>query len=284
MILIQDDIVAEIDGLLIHGKKQNGSYFVFDPDAIQGFYDGVSVKRTETVRPNQWGDFSEPSLLNARVLTLTGTAIAMQGPGELLQMRDKFTSLLIDGKYREIAITNSSGSRYLNVTLQGQPAWVVKSDNVALWKLDLYSPDPRMYGPIKSRQLTDSIITGGTDYPVDYPVDYGQATAVNAISISNNGNTHSWPKFYAIGDYNGGFSITDNGSNLIRYDGMVTRSAPVLIDTAAGTATQNGVDKSNLLSSRQWFSIPPGQSIQPIFIPSADVAGWCEIIYRDTWI
>jgi hypothetical protein len=283
MLLKEDNLIVTISNLIIYAKKQTGSYFVFDPDAVQGFYDGVSPKRTEEHRPNQWGDFSEPSLLNGRLLTLTGAAIASSSQ-ELHDMRDAFTSLLIDGKYIEIQIQNSSGSRYIKVTLGAQPAFVQKTDTAALWKLELYAPDPRIYGTLRRIQITDNTDDGGIDYPWDYPLDYGGTIVRQSTTIYNDGNTDSWPTFIITGDFNGGFTLGNNAGKLIKYDGIVTTSAPVIIDTAAGTAMQNGINKSISLSRRDWFSIPPQQSIQPLFSPTQNTFGWCDIVYRDTWI
>jgi hypothetical protein len=283
MILKQDDLVVTINNTIIRAKKYINPQFVFDPDALQGFYDGVSPKRTEERRPNQWGDFSEPSLLNGRMLTLTGAAIA-NSPQQLHDMRDEFTGLLIDGVYTEIQVQNSSNSRYLKVTLGGAPAWVQKTDTTAIWKLDLYAPDPRIYGTLRRIQLTDNIDDGGIDYSWDYPLNYGGTIIRQSFAIQNDGNTDSWPIFIVTGDFNGGFTIGNNAGKLIKYEGIVTTAAPVIIDTAAGTATQNGINQSTSLSRRDWFSIPAKQSIQPLFSPSQNTFGWCDIIYRDTWI
>jgi hypothetical protein len=283
MILKNDDLFVTIGDTIFRGKQYLKPQFVFDPDALQGFFDGVNVKRNETTRPNQWGDFREPGLLGARHLALTGAAVA-DSTEQLLEMRDEFTSLLAHGEYKEIAVQNSVETRYITVALEGSPSWVQKGDSVAVWKLDLYAPDPRMYGPKLGIQITDSTISGGTDYPLDYPVDYGGDTKVVAVALTNRGNTYSWPVFKVTGDFYQGFSITDNAGKIITYDGVVTMSAPVTIDTGAGTAIQSGVDKSSLLSRRDWFYIPPKSTIQPLFLPKLDAAGWCDIIYRDTWI
>lgn len=283
MILKNDDLFVTINNTIFRAKQFMKPQFVFDPDALQGFYDGVSVKRSETVRPNQWGDFKEPGLLGSRHMTMSGAAVAST-PAELLSMRDEFTSLLTDGEYKEISVQNATDTRYVNVTLDGQPSWVQKGDTVAVWKLDLYAPDPRMYGSVQGVQITDSTISGGIDYPMDYPLDYGGGVKEISYYISNRGNTEAWPKFVVRGNYYDGFSITNNAGSIITYDGIVSNSAPVTIDTATGTATQSGVDKSSLLSRRDWFSIPPGGIIQPMFLPKQDAVGWCDIIYRDTWI
>lgn len=283
MYLRNDNLFVTIGQTIFRSSKSGLGQFVFDPDALQGFLDGVGVKRSDTVRPNQWGDFSEPGLLGPRRLTLTGTAIA-SSPTQLLQMRDEFTSLLIDGLYREISIQNSVETRYITVTLEGTPSFVQKLDNVALWKLELYCPNPRMYGMEKTLQVTDGSTSGGMNLPVSYPISFGAAVTTPSFAIFNNGNTDSWPTFKVTGNFYGGFSVSDGLNNIITFEGDVTMAAPVYIDTLRGMATQNGVDKSTLLSRRDWFSIPPKSSILPRFLPRQDATGWCDIMYRDTWI
>lgn len=283
MILHNDDLVVTIGTTIFRAKPYMAPQFVFDPDALQGFFDGVNVKRNETTRPNQWGDFRETALLGARHLTLTGTAVATT-PAQLLSMRDEFTSILTHGGYTEITVENSTEKRYITVGLEGSPSWVQKIDTAALWKLELYAPDPRMYGSQQSIQITDSTVSGGMDYPMNYPVNYGGGIKVQAVSMENRGNTNSWPVFKVTGDFFAGFNITDGAGKIITYDGVVTMTAPVTIDTGAGTATQNGVDKSSSLSRRDWFSIPAKKSIQPMFLPKQDAVGWCDIMFRDTWI
>lgn len=283
MILQYDHLFVTIENTIFRSSKTDFGQFIFDPDALQGFFDGVGVKRNDTVRPNQWGDFSEPGLLGPRRLTLTGTAVATS-PQQLLQMRDELMGLLIDGEYREISVQNSVDTRYISVTLEATPSWVQKLDTVAVWKLELYSPNPRMYGPERSVQITDGTINGGIDFPLSYPLNFGGPIKVQAVSLSNNGNTTSWPVFKVTGDFFAGFQITDGLNSFIKYDGMVTDTAPVLIDTGRGMALQNGVDKSTHISRRDWFGIPPKSSISPIFLPTQDAFGWCDIMYRDTWI
>lgn len=283
MILSKDVLNITIDGTVFRSSPFQNPQFVLDEKALEGFLDGVGVKRSETTRPNQWGDFSEPSLLNSRHMTLTGTAIA-SSTEQLMQMRDEFTALFRGGAYREISIQNSVDTRYTTVAIEGQPSFVQKLDSVAIWKLDIYAPDPRLYGLHRNVIITDSTITGGLDYPMDYPLNYGGGTKVQAIAIENNGNTESWPTFTVTGNFLDGFSITNNNGKYLTYRGVVTMQSPITIDTASGTATQNGTDVTVGLSQRDWFSIPPGGSIQPLFLPTVDGVGWCDILYRDTWI
>jgi hypothetical protein len=78
--------------------------------------------------------------------------------------------------------------------------------------------------------------------------------------------------------------LNDGRNNRVTYNGAVSQSSPVEIDMGKGTATQGGVDKTVLLSDRDWFSVLPGETIAPQFLPIQSASGWCDIIIRDTFI
>ncbi|UDL16779.1 minor tail protein [Arthrobacter phage Atuin] len=283
MILKQDTLSITLEGTVFRAKPYMNPQFVLDEEALKGFYDGVNVKRTEAVRPNKWGDFAEPGLLGPRNITISGAAVAST-PSQLHSLRDELMSILHDGSYREMEVRNSDGPRYITVALAGSPSWVQKIDTAAVWKLELYAPDPRMYGEEKTTQITDGTLKGGINFPISYPLNFGGAIVNPATSIYNDGNTKSWPVFKVTGDYPSGFKIWDGLNNFITYDGIVSTQSPVTIDTFRGAAFQNGIDQSVALSRRDWFSIPPKSSIAPRFLPIQDSFGWCDIMYRDTWI
>lgn len=256
-------------------------YYILDQDALSGWLDGVSTKRTSIPRPNAWGDFSEPANLNSRLITMTGTAVA-SSVTELHQMRDDFMGILNSGQYKEIAVKNASGERYSTVGLEGTPQWVQQWDTVAAWKINFYAPDPRVYGPVQQLQIGDSSVSGGLDYPISYPLNYGAVPILQ--QIANTGNTDAWPTFIVTGNFFSGFSIHDDRRNTVTYSGQVSMMTPVIIDMGRGYATQNGQDRSTFLTRRQWFSIPKNDVLKPRFEPIQDGPGWCDIIYRSTYI
>lgn len=284
--IIQDDFITiNVGGLTFSSRNaKSAPQFVLNPDAITGWYDGVSVKRTSAVRPGSFGDFAEPGSRNARLITITGTAVAKDAIG-LHKMRDDFMGILGSGGYEEMSLQNKSGTRYAMVTLEGTPGWVQQIDNAAFWKLDLYAPDPRIYGEQKTLTLgTSSVSSGGLAYALKFPLNFHTDIQDQLRVVSNAGNSNSWPMFRVTGNLPAGFVLSDNRGNLVRYEGPVSQYAPVLVDMGRGTAVQNGVDNSVLLSIRQWFPIEPNQSLSPSFEPIVTGAGWCDIIYRDTWI
>lgn len=286
MHIVNDSITIKVGGLTFTSSRKSTTspQYVLSPEAITGWYDGTSVKRTSTVRPNSWGDFSEPGYRNSRLMTVTGTAIAADSY-QLHSMRDAFMSILNSGGYEEMSLQNSSGTRYANVALEGTPSWVQQLDNVAFWKIELYSPDPRIYGEKLIRTIgATSSVGGGQKYLLTYPLNYNTDQTNVTQTITNLGNADAWPIFTVTGTYPSGFVLTDNQDHKVTYNGQVTVQAPITIDMGKGTATQSGVDKTNLVSDRGWFSVSPSEIVRPTFSPIDYGPGWCDIIIRDTWI
>lgn len=290
MYLKNDRIIVTIKDVVFRSYKSGtGGQFILDPTAITGWDDGANIRRNTTARPVSSGDFSEPYNHSSRLIALTGTAIAPSRQ-ELQVLRDKLTGIIGENEYTIISVETSAGTRYSTVGLEGSVSWVQHLDKVASFKIDLYAPDPNLYGVTKRQQAGSYIVSGGLDFRLSFPLDY-HLNQDNAYTvIANNGNATAYPLFEAIGDFYSGFTVQDSlGGNTVTYTGMVTRSAPVILDMAKGTATQSGVDKTVLVTRREWFGIPPHQTISPVFTPlggngSASGLGWCDIIYRDTWI
>lgn len=285
MYLKNDRIVVTIKDVTFRSSRTGlGNEYVLDPTALTGWDDGTNVRRSSTVRPVSSGDFVEPSTFSARLISLSGTAVALNR-AQLQTMRDRLTGLLAEGEYAELSVETSVSTRYSTVGLEGKVEWVQQLDNVAVFRVEFYAPDPYIYGFERTITLGSTTAQpGGLKYPLNYPMNYNSdSTTPKNQSISNSGNATAWPTFKITGDYFSGFSIT-SGSNKLTYLGPVSYSSAIVIDTAKGTAIQDGIDKSTFLTDREWFSVAPKETIYPKFTPIQDASGWCDIMIRDTFI
>lgn len=286
MILNQDGrLLVELGGLEFFSSRlySKESQYVLDADAITGWLDGPGIRRDATPRLAVDGDFFEPAYKSGRLVSITGTAVATNS-AQLQVMRDEFIGIMSDGSYQWMAVTTENVRRYSLVGLEGKPSWVLLSSNVASFKVDLYAPDPRIYGELQTVNISQAGNSGNLTFPLDYLLNYNRADNDVIASVTNNGNTRAYPLFRVTGNFNEGFTVTDNINGRVTFGGVVTMQAPVEIDMATATATQNGVDKSTLLTVRDWFWVKPGETMTPTFIPTKDGTGWCDIIVRDTWI
>jgi hypothetical protein len=287
MYLKNDRIIVTLKNINFRTSRTSSTIgqFVLDPTALTGWDDGVNSRRDATVRPVSAGDFTEPYTFSSRLISLSGAAVATSR-GELQRMRDQFVSLLGESEYAEIRVETTASVRYAVVGLENSPSFVQQLDNVAYFRLELYAPDPHIYGAERIVTIGATVEAGGgLSYPLQYPLNYNVQNLYDfSPGMTNNGNATAWPRFKVTGDYYSGFTLTDGKDRRVTYNGIVTRNSPVEIDMKKGTAMQNGVDKSTLLSSRQWINILAGETIKPEFLPTQSASGWCDIIVRDTFI
>jgi hypothetical protein len=286
MYLQDDKIVMTLnsDVVLRSYNTGVGRQYLLDETALIGWSDGVDVKRSVAARQTSSGDFQEVGYHSSRLITATGYALASSA-AELRQMRDDLIAAFPPNIYQKLTVEDSVGTRTVMASSGGKVGWVRMTDIYAAFSVSFYAADPYIYGPTKTMTLEGGDTKGGLSFPLDYPTDYGSTNGYQGKFVYNNGNAPSWPQFKVHGDYADGFTITDNLGNFITYTGSVMFSAAVTIDTKTGAVSQSGSDRSTYLSQREWFSIPEGGSIQPSFIPVySNASGWCDIIYRDTWI
>lgn len=282
MIIKDEFLTAYIGDLVLKSHcGMDRPHFSLDATAIQGWYDGVSARRDSTPHLISAGDFYEPGTLSSRLVTFTGTAVA-RTPDELNSMRDMFVSSIMPDTFTEIHVDSLMGPRYFTVSLEGKPEWIRLTDTIATYSLQVYAPDPRMYSEERRYTIGKLSTDGGLAFPLTYPINFnGQSD--NMVTIQNSGNVRAWPSFVVTGNYPSGFTLFDNVDSRVTYTGIVTTVAPVTIDMRKGTATQNKIDKTTLITNRDWFGIDPGQSLRPELFTSSGT-GWCDIIYRDTFI
>jgi hypothetical protein len=289
MYLKNDRIVATIKDLTFRSFRQGtAAQYVLDPTALTGWDDGTNIRRDATLRPVSNGDFTEPYTFSSRLIAFSGTAIAPDKAG-LQMLRDRLTGVLAQNEYATLGVETSSATRYATVGLEGKVEWIQQLDNVASFRVEFYAPDPHLYGIEKRAQAGAYVVSGGLTYPLKYRLDYNYDEQAINRTVTNDGNAISYPIFIAMGDFNSGFTVmSDFGGKKVTYTGMVTKQSPVIIDMAHGTAMQHGVDKTALVTDRDWFGIDPHTTIFPRFSPVAGnetgISGWCDIIYRDTWI
>jgi phage-related protein len=286
MYLKTDRIVVTIKSTVFRSfRTGTAGQFVLDPTALTGWTDGTNVRRDDTVRPVSSGSFTEPYTFSSRLIALSGTAIA-NDRSELQTMRDTLTGLIAEGEYTEVAVETSVGTRYATVGLEGSVSWIQQLDNVAIFRIEFYAPDPYIYGVERTINLGSTTSAGGgLIYPLMYPLKYNPVnTDMQDSSVTNSGNVVAWPKFKITGDYYSGFSLSDGRNRKVTYTGVVSRNSPVTIDMEKGTAMQGDSDRTVYLSERQWFSIAPAETIRPEFTPFQAASGYCDIIVRDTFI
>lgn len=265
---------------------------IFDPDAIVGMDDTPEIRRDTTDRPWSHGNFFDKGFYEARLVTVSGHALATSVK-ELHQMRDNLVHLFRTGETQWVSFTQGgdNGVRHIRAALGGRISWKQITDTYAQWKFDLYAADPRMYSNLQRGQLHPAEAGGvGMLYPMEPVISYNRdsRTIPNNLPMKNVGNEEAWPVFKIYGPFSKGFSIKA-GSKTLTYTGACSSKVPVIIDNFAGTASYNGVDRSYLLTKRDWMSIPAFGSLSMTFLPNIatevnEENTYVDVEWRSTWI
>ena len=123
----------------------------------------------------------------------------------------------------------------------------------------------------------------GRSYDKQYEYSYG-ATTVNSVSATNTGNFDTLPIVTITGPITNPhiFNVTTGQS--VSVSGVYSAADTVVVDFTDHTVKLNGNSIFNLLTSADWFVLPPGVTVLKLFATSTDPAGSMTITWRDAWI
>jgi len=296
MILLKDLLRVEFGTIRItHDGTENDvknssvtSKLIFDPTAIEGLEDVPSFRREKTARPISHGTFAEKGRADARIISLSGHAVAVN-PTILHSLRSSLAQHLNTGEFRQFKFDFSGGTRYATGSCDTGLSWIQELDHYARWKFDIYCPDPRLYGAWNTQQLRSSdVYREGLEYNLTYPLNYSRNLQTpQRPTLVNKGNSEAFPRF-EIDANTSGFVVKNGSGKSIVYSATTTKGQRVIVDTFTGRATVSGVDRSYNLTTRDWFTIPPGGSIKPELdiqaSPDIEADLHMEVKFRDTWI
>lgn len=275
--------------ILSNVENESADYQAYLIDLV-GFYGGVAVSGDSTQRKLSHGLFATPSLRTGREMTLNGTMTF--ATEQLRSIADRFVSgVLWSGNYGTLTVETDDLVLTSTVKLGGEIKHEYIGTEGMSFEVPLSAPDPFLYAPARTYQIAPPQFGTGLRYPLfttaknasgTSVLDYGDPTAYSG-AFGNAGNATAYPRFIVRGSWPAGFRITAAGRS-IEYPSPITAGSPVEVVNAEGAIMVNGYDDSYKLTQRDWFSIPPGDSIQPRIEALAPSNGWADVIVSDTYI
>lgn len=123
--------------------------FILEPGGVQGIHGGgVGVRVPKTERPQAHGAFKGRGFRDGRLIVLGGTCHA-ESFAKLEHFGRELTGVLGDGEFAPFLV-ESSESFVGECQLDATPKFDIRSlpgeQFVADWQLQLWCPDPRLYG------------------------------------------------------------------------------------------------------------------------------------------
>lgn len=222
-------------------------------------------------------------------MTLTGFAY---GVDELMAEElawERIAALSPRGYPMMMTVTTARGVRKMRVWLDnGQPLVLPFTPTSARFRVPLFAPDPRKYGP----EATGTVLpTGdaidGLVFPLFAPgwLDLGAFSPTGLFYLTNTGKADSWPKFKVRGTLNSGFSIT-SGASTITYGASVPLGTEVALSPyIGGRASIGASDVTSNLTVSEWPLVEPGKTRAFAFNPlgSYDANALLTWLFSEAW-
>lgn len=242
-------IEISIAGVRFVGGLIGEPYGLFVKDrGFIGWESGTVGRREQAERPAAHGDFDLPMFRQARVVTISGHAIA-RSLFDLSRLRDQVTGLGSDGGLVRVHVSDEGDVRSADMR-------VVSADFVGTGRADwprgdfdieLVASDPRLFG--KFRTVSGS-----------------------SVQVVNYGNFPASPVVEVVGARSAPYTITGPGGRTVVVSQALTAGQTHRIDFASGGLYRNGARQIGGISVFKPWTIPAnGQAAMSISAGSMDV-------------
>lgn len=241
----------------------------------------------------QYGDgaYAGQGYLEERTLSFDG-AFAAPSQAAALAARDRLRAALLGDLLNGVLYTHldEAPPRSMALLPNGSPHLPVL-DRICQFTFTLVAADPFKYGPTASygpARLPAATGNPGRSYPRVYPVTYGAIGALPTgapITVPNAGDTASEAVYTMNGPVPGPAAVFSTGA-FLAFTLTLAATDTLVIDTAAGTAQLNGVNRLDALAAGSSFPLIPPGGVDVRFTSTAggtDQAAALYVATAPTW-
>ena len=188
-------------------------------------------------------------------------------------------SALGTGRPMAMTLVDVDGTTTRTVTVESAVPKDDMRNLVTKWTIDLTAEDPLAYGPAVTSSVGVPVASGGLIFPLGSGaamIDFGTGGASGRVALTNAGTARTYPQLQITGGLGAGFVLTDITTNqVIRLDRQVPLGSTVFINQRTGRVYLDAAnsDIGGFVTSRDFFSIGPGETHQIQFQPLGAVTG-----------
>lgn len=228
-----------------------------EKDGFTGWESGTEVRRDEVVIPGGHGSFDTPGLLSARVVSISGYAIA-RSQEKLGHLRGMLTGAGAAGDKLRIIVDLQGETLWADGRLTGQPSFV-DSGGVrrARFQTQFWFPDPRKYGDTR--------------------------TSASGAGAFHYGNFPASPVITVTGSMPSGYTITGPVGRTYVVTQALTSGHAHRIDMRTGRLYLDGVLQVGAVSVGQTWAVPGGAAVVHTLTPVSGT-GVLSVAVTDTFI
>lgn len=216
-----DDGLSRVEGLFV------------GPEGLNGWDDGVDVRRESVERPGEHGEFDLPVFNGSRVISIDGHALAWS-EFELGQLRNQIMGVCADGGRQKITVEHQGEAMHATVRRGAKPTFVdagVRHGMMrARFAIFLVAADPRKYGEVH-----------------DFPA---------GTEAVNRGNFPATPRLM-VGAGSGGYTVTGPGGRRVVV-GTAPAGAHYIDFASGGLFTAAGVRQVGAITIYEPWTVPVG--------------------------
>lgn len=257
--------------------------------SLDGWYGTPDLRLTGVDRPQDHGQVDGPSYLAARVITITGVAIAPDRP-TAMNARDIITSLCWDPTQLYTLQVAEPGrpTKRCDVRLNTATKATYDAELTFDWSMQLKAPDPRKYAD------TETVVTltpptgavGGVPFPTTFPATFTTTgLSTSTTTLTNAGTIATRPTVILAGPLaDPQIANTTTGRSLAFTGLNIAAGDTVVVDFDRRTALYNGTaSRTNYLAAgAAWWDLAPGGN--DIAFTAGGGNGTAEIHYRTAWL
>lgn len=224
-------LLVRVGNVDFHGHTDSG--FLIGPGGFKGWEGSAATKRDGVDRTGAHGSFAVPAFKAARLVTLSGHALAAS-EAELEHMGEVLAG--VGQSEQTITVQSASGARWGRGSVEGE----IKFDRVggateAVFSLTLWMPDPFKYGETRS----------------------ARSTGAN-VELMNRGNARAVPKFKVTGPFPGGYRLRGPAGESFSVTTALASGSVDDIDFASPVIRRNGSPLTRAVLSPEQWTIPGG--------------------------
>lgn len=216
-----------LDGVHFRGGLEK-ALFTVDHGSLKGWFEAPGVRRNDEPRPLADGSFTAPTFRSGRSVSWSGL-ILTKTPAEQHHAMEQLAGMCSGEGLSRLTVQHESHATWADVQVMQPPEVTVEAyGRVARYDVELWAPDPRRYGELRSFPGGANVFHRG-NAPA-FPVV--QLTSASTYNIVSPGGT-----FRVSGAEFGGTHR---------------------VDMRTGRLTRNGTPVLGAVTRAETWAIPPG--------------------------
>ena len=275
------ELISSTDSITFAATPDVAGGWVYDNDTLDAWYAFPGAETKMAKRPNAHGAFGLGQIFAREARPIVSGQYYGENAAAALVARNRLAAFFADGRPVTMRVTDDLGATSRTV-------WLLEASTTFRYDfahfpfdLSLVAPDPRRYGPT----VTDSegMPSAGSGLVWNLGTsgsglffDWGTAGVDGQVEFTNTGTAATPPRIDVggAGGFDAGFRITEiETGRELTFERATNLGEVIVFDSRTQRATLGAGDVTAFLSSRDWFSVPPGATRRYQINPLGSVTG-----------